>query len=86
MERETSFSESIQAFVACFAVSYSKRCQCYIYFLKGVDLEPLEEGDALLLPKPEKEVTIKTETKVEDRFYILEELGKYVPVIIYTKI
>lgn len=44
--------------------------------MAGVDLEPLEEGDALLLPKPEKEAIIKTETKLEDHFYILEELGK----------
>ena len=46
------------------------------FCFQGVDLEPLEEGDALLLPKPEKEATIKTETKLEDQFYILEELGK----------
>ena len=50
-----------------------------IFFcISGVDLEPLEEGDALLLPKPEEDAKIKTDSKIEDHYYILEELGKYV--------
>ncbi|XP_065051710.1 myosin light chain kinase, smooth muscle-like isoform X2 [Rhopilema esculentum] len=44
--------------------------------MAGVDLEPLEEGDALLLPKPEEDAKIKTDSKIEDHYYILEELGK----------
>eukprot|EP00794_Sanderia_malayensis_P017479 gene17479-19227_t len=41
----------------------------------GCDLEPLEEGDDLVLPK-QPEIQIKVEKQIEDRFFIKEELGK----------
>lgn len=43
--------------------------------MSGVDLDPLEEGDELILPK-QPEPKIKTEATLEQSYHVLEDLGK----------